>query len=291
MRVHPDGRAIHNRIEKFMRQIGARHHLPPNGASQRPGAFRTPRAKTHNRARLRQRERGRSGRASRPKQQHAAPREAHPLLQAAQDSDVVCIVPVQSPAATHDNRVDSSNARRQRIAVVQRAQNRFLVRNRDRKARDSESLHRAQKISQVPNEKRHKYRVEFARAKRRVVQQRRERMPDRIANHAVHARAARDLRGPVKIDHRIQRELARRRGLLHRRIRQSAAHAQRQDAPGESEFAHRYRDDIATVRANSQMRTLSETEWHCAAILIACLPARSSRRTIPARFRGVPRKS
>ena len=52
-------------------------------------------------------------------------------------------------------------------------------------------------------------------------------MPDRIADHAVHARAARDLRGPVKIGHRIQRKLAGRRGLLHRCIRQGAAHAQR----------------------------------------------------------------
>ena len=133
VRVHPDGRAIHNRVEKFMRQIGARHDLPSGGASQRAGAFRTPRANTYDRARLRQRERSRSRRASRAKQQHAAPREAHPLLQAAQDSDVVCIVPVQSPAATHDHGVDRSNARGERIAVVQRAQNRFLVRNRDRR--------------------------------------------------------------------------------------------------------------------------------------------------------------
>ena len=43
-------------------------------------------------------------------------------------------------------------------------------------------------------------------------------------------------------------------------------------------------------RANSQMRTLSETEWHCAAILIACPPARSSRRIIPVRLRGVRAK-
>ena len=107
------------------------------------------------------------------------------MLQASQHTDVVRIVPVQSPAATHYHRVDGSDARGQRIAVVQIPQNRFLVRNRDRKPRDSKSLHRAQKISKIPDEKRHKYRVEFARAKSRVVQKRRERMPDRIADHTV----------------------------------------------------------------------------------------------------------
>ena len=52
-------------------------------------------------------------------------------------------------------------------------------------------------------------------------------MADRIANHAIHTRAGRGPRGPVKIGHRIQGELAGRRSPLHCRICQSAAHAQR----------------------------------------------------------------
>ncbi len=130
LRVHSDGRAIHDGIKKFTLQIGALYYLVhPRYALTRVGMVHAPRANANDGARLRQRKGRRSRRASRPKQQHSASREAHPPLQAAQYSDVIRIVPVQSPAATHHQCIDRAYASRQRIAVVQKAQNRFLVRN------------------------------------------------------------------------------------------------------------------------------------------------------------------
>ena len=208
-------------------QLAALHHLGSRGASQRPGAFRAPRAKAYNRARLRQRKRGRSRRASGPEQKDAASGKTHAALQTAKHSNIVRIVPVQTAFATNHHSIDRPDSRGQRIAVVQVTQDTLLVRNRDRKAGNAKRPGRAQEIAKVPNQKRHKDGIEFARAKRRVMHQRRQRMADGIADHAVNASSARNPRRVVKMLHRVERELAGRSGLFDRGVRQGAALPQR----------------------------------------------------------------
>jgi hypothetical protein len=168
-RIHANRRAIHDGVKELPPQIGPRHDLHTSGLGQTPGALRTPRTNPHNRSGLCERKRSRSRCAARTQQKNAAPRQAHAAFQAPQHADVIRIVPVEPPASTHDHRIDSADARGQRIAVAEKAQNGLLVRNCDRKARYAERLHCVQKIAQSTNEERHKHGVHVARAERRIV--------------------------------------------------------------------------------------------------------------------------
>jgi hypothetical protein len=170
-RIHADGRAIYDGVKELPPQLGPRHYLPTSGLGQTPGAVRTPRTNPHNRPGLCERKRRRSRCAACTQQKNAAPGQSHAALQAPQHADVVGIVPVEPPASTHDHRIDGSNVRGQWIAVMEKAEDRFLMRNRDRKARYAEGRYRVQKIAQITNEERHKHRVSLARAERRIVQQ------------------------------------------------------------------------------------------------------------------------
>ena len=79
-------------------------------------------------------------------------------------------------------------SRGQGVAAIQKPNNFFLMRNRDGKTRNSQRHERTQKFPQISHEKWDKYRIKFPRAKCRVVQEGRERVPDWIANHTIHAR-------------------------------------------------------------------------------------------------------
>src|SRR6478752_5984430 len=72
-------------------------------------------------------------------------------------------------------------------------------------------------------------------------------MPDRIAEHAINARAATDFGDSIEFRHFAERELSRGCGLIDCRIRYRASHARRQDASGKSKFAHGYGNSIAAI--------------------------------------------
>ena len=76
-------------------------------------------------------------------------REPHAALKAAHHSDVISIVPVETPATTDNDGVDRPDARRQWVAFVEVPENPLLVRNGDSESGNSEWPDGAQKIAQI----------------------------------------------------------------------------------------------------------------------------------------------
>ncbi len=115
---------------------------PPTARASAFALLRPPRTDANRSARLRQRERHRASRATRSDDQHAAAAQRHAPLESAQHADVIRVVPVEFPAAAHDDRVHGADSRRQRIATVEMPQDAFLVRQRHAETSDAERLDR-----------------------------------------------------------------------------------------------------------------------------------------------------
>jgi hypothetical protein len=245
--MHPDRGAVHDRIEKHPAQIGISHNPGPYSARQGPCPFRATRSEANDCPGVCQGESGGSRRASRSNQQNTTPRKVYAAFEAAQNSDVIRIVPVETPSATHDYCIDRPNALGQGIAFIEMPEDFLLVRYRDRESGNPESFDGTQEISQIPDEKRHKNRIVFARVKCCIVQHRRERMANRIADHAVDARPLRNLSGSIKLLHRFQGKLARCRGLFNRGISKGTTRPQRKNAPCQTSLAHGNGHDIAAA--------------------------------------------
>src|SRR5665213_376430 len=275
--MHAYRRAVHHRVERLPAQSATVDGFAAGSARECAGLAPAPRPDRHVRPLARQREGCRSRRTSRTDQQNAARPERHAALDGAQDSNVICIVPTE-PAAAHDDRIYRSDGGGERLALIEIAEDALLVRQCDAESGDTEAPHSRDEITQAARIAARKFlnvegqinRIEAAHGKTGIVQERRKRMRDGIADHAVDARAARwaeyalsrrtpgisagaiGTEGAVQTIHvlyGVKRELPGRRGLLDGRVRQRGARAQCEDAGRGGVFtrgfsAHRHRDDI-----------------------------------------------
>src|SRR5579864_1675461 len=117
--MHPHRSAIHDRVKKLPAQIRSRYYLSSRCARQRPCPFRAARRDANYGPGMREGESGGARRASGSHEQNPAPLKPHAALEAAQNSDVVGIVTVEPPSATHNHGIDRTNARSQGIAFIE----------------------------------------------------------------------------------------------------------------------------------------------------------------------------
>src|SRR5207253_9355664 len=96
-----------------------------------------------------------------------------------------------------------------------------------------------------------------ARRESRVVQQRRERMTDGMANHSVDPRAARERVCAVEMLHLGERNLAGCGGLGNRSVSQLTSLAQGEDSRRQADFAHRNGDkSLRTSRQTKETQAV-----------------------------------
>ena len=109
-----------------------------------------------------------------------------------------------------------------------------------------------QKIAKVMHKEREIDGIDATRYESRVVQERRKRMADRIANHSVDPRAARESVRAVKILHVMQRNLARSGSTGDRRVRQGTSPAQSENARGQASLSHRNGNETFGITSQAE---------------------------------------
>src|SRR5713226_2646449 len=129
-------------------------------------------------------------------------------------------------------------------------ENVLLVRQRHAETLDSKFRNRLEKITELMNEEWQIDSINSARHKCRVMQQRRERMSNRITDHAVNARPSRERMRAIEMLHFVKGDLTGRGCFSDRGVRQSASCPQPQDSSGQPHLPHRNCNEI--LRAPGQ---------------------------------------
>src|SRR6267142_1812900 len=162
----------------------------------------------------------------------------------AQRANIIRVATVERTITPHHNGIHGADVRGQRLAFLQIFQNGLLVRQRHAESPDSKFRNRLEEIRQLMNEEWQIDSINFARHKPRVMQQRRERMSNGIADHAVNARPSRERVSAVEVLHLAKRYLTERSRLGDGGVRQSASFPQRQDSSGQPYLPHRNCNEI-----------------------------------------------
>src|SRR5882672_1060822 len=143
-------------------------------------------------------------RASAKAAARAAPFDLEFFLQRAEHADVIRVAAVKGPIAPHHNGVHSADLCRQRVAFLQVFEDGLFVRQGDAETADAEFRNSRKKIAELADQKWEIDSINAARREARVVQQRRKRMTDGIADHAVDSRAACESVRAVEVLHLVQ---------------------------------------------------------------------------------------
>src|SRR6202521_5854454 len=264
MGMHPDRSGIQDGVEEFRAQSAARHYLSPSGARQLFGRFLAPRANSDDGPGACQRERCRSRRTTRAKDQDSAPSDAKFFLQSAQHADVIGVAAIERPIAPYHHGIRGADLCGQRLAFLQMLENRLLVRQGHAETTDSRLGNGREKITESMNQEWEIDRVNATRGETSVVQQRRKRMPDRIANHAVRTRPACQWMRAIKMLHLSKANLPGRRGLGNGRVGQRASFPQRQDSRGQAYFTHRHGNEVFGMPGQTkEPNTVSDAPRFC----------------------------
>src|SRR5256885_394826 len=117
-------------------------------------------------------------------------------------------------------------------------QNAFFMRQGDAEATQAEIRRGFQKVTEVLDQKRQIYGVDAASDEGGVVQKRRKRVRNRVADHAKHARFPVELMSAIEMLHFAQRDLSGSSGCFERGVRKLATFAQREQAGRKADFAH-----------------------------------------------------
>src|SRR6267143_75074 len=211
--MHADRGGVQDGVEKLGAQRGAGHSLSAKCAREFPCGFFAARANGDGSAGTYQRKSGRPGRSTRPKDQDAAAFDAKVFLERTKHAEVIGVAAVKRSVATNDHSVNGANFLGERIALLQILENCLLVWMSNAETFDTELWNSGKKIAELAHQKWEIDGINAARREPRIVQQRRKRVADGIANHTVDPRAARESVGAVEMNHLVQGNLAGGGGL------------------------------------------------------------------------------
>ena len=107
------------------------------------------------------------------------------LLKRAQHADVIGVAAIEGAIVPHQDSIYSANLRRQGLAFLQVFQNGLLVGDRDAESEDAKVGNGLQEIAKLVHQEGKIDGVYMANRESSVVQHRRERMANWIANHTV----------------------------------------------------------------------------------------------------------
>src|SRR5882762_11096132 len=250
--MHADRCGVQEGVKEFRAQSAAGNDFSSDGASQLFRGFFTPRANANYRAGTSQRKCRGSRRSTRAENQHAAAFDAEFLLERAEHADIIRVTAEERTVAPDYDSIHRADVRGQRLAFLQMLEKGLLVRQRHAEAADAEFGNRLEEITELMNQEWEIDGIYLARDESCVVQQRRERMGDGIADHAVNSRLSRERVSAVEIFHFVEGDLSGRGGLRDCRVGQSAAFSQRQDAAGQTYFAHRDGNEVLRTPRQAQ---------------------------------------
>src|SRR5438477_2939393 len=250
--MHPDRGGVQNGVKGLRAQSSAGQRLCAEGAAELPCSFLTAGANNDARSGTSQRKNGCSSRSTRSEDQDAATFDAEFLFERTEQAEVVRVAAVERAVAANDHRVNSANFRCERIALLQILENGLLVRMSDAESTEAKFGDGLQKIAKVMHKEREIDGIDATRYESRVVQERRKRMADMIANHSVDPRAARESVRAVKILHVMQRNLARSGSTGDRRVRQGTSLAQSENARGQASLSHRNGNETFGITSQAE---------------------------------------
>ncbi len=185
-----------------------------------------------------------------PKINTRLPASSKFFLEGAQNPEVIGIAPEERAIAPDHHSIDGANLGGERIALFQVFQDGLFVRNRYAEAANAELRNGPQKITKIFNQEGQIDGIDFARDKAGVVQERRQGVPNWIANHPVNASAPGQLVSAIEMLQGVQGNLAGGRRLPDGSVGQRAAFAQSKDTRRKTKLAHGDRDE--TRRASNQ---------------------------------------
>ena len=174
------------------------------------------------------------------------------FFERAQHAEIIGVAAVEGAVAADDHGVNSANFRRERIAVLQILENGLLVWMSDTESADTKFGYGRQKIGKVMHEEWEIDGIDATRYEPRVVQKRRKRMSDGIANHSVDLRATRESVRPIQMLHLVQGNLARGGSGGDGRVSQRTSLAQGEDARGQADLSHGDGDKAFRITRQAQ---------------------------------------
>src|SRR5207302_1605391 len=164
------------------------------------------------------------------------------FLERTEHAEAIGVAAIKRSVATNDHSVNGANFLSERIALLQILENCLLVWMSDAETLDTELWNSGKKIAELAHQKWEIDGINAARRESRVVQQRRKRVADGIANHTIDPRAARESVSAVEMNHVVERNLAGGGGRSNGRVSQGAAFAQGEDSRGQAGLSHRNGD-------------------------------------------------
>ncbi len=174
------------------------------------------------------------------------------LFECLEDTDIVRVATVKRTVAPDHNGIYGADVCREGIAFLEVFEDGLLVRNGDTEATDAEFRDGIEKIAKPAHQKREIDSVHLSCDKSRVMQKRRKRMADGIANHSVDASAAREDVRAIEMLHVGERNLPGGGRIGDGCVRQSASFPQREDAGRQAGLTHRNGDKILRLPCQSQ---------------------------------------
>src|SRR5207302_7279029 len=250
--MHPDRGGVQNGVKGLRAQSSAGQRLRAESAGELLCGSFAAGANSDGCSGTGQRKNGCSSRTTRAEDQDAAAFDAEFFLERTEQAEAVGVAAVERPVAANDHRVNSANFRCERIALLQILENGLLVRMSDAESTKAKFGDGLQKIAKVMHKEREIDGIDATRYESRVVQERRKRMADRIANHSVDPRAARESVRAVKILHVMQRNLARSGSTGDRRVRQGTSLAQSENARGQASLSHRNGNETFGITSQAE---------------------------------------
>src|SRR3989442_2610688 len=202
--MHADRGGVQDGVEKLGAQRGAGHCLCAESACEYACGFFAACANGDGSAGTYQRKSGRAGRSTRPEDQDAAAIDAKFFLERTEHAEAIGVAAIKRSVATNDHSVNGANFLSERITLLQILENCLLVWMSDAETFDTELWNSGKKIAELAHQKREIDGINPARQKSRVVQQRRKRVADGIANHTVDPRPARDSVSAVEMNHVVE---------------------------------------------------------------------------------------
>ncbi len=244
MGMHAHWSCIEYGIKTFRAQGAARNSFSTHGSRELPRLAFPPRTNSNEGSCARQGNRCRARRAASTKDKNAAAREAQPGLERPKHTDIICVASVKRTVAANGDGVHRSDFGRQRLAFFQVAKNRLLVRKSHAESTEAKFGDGFQEFAQIFDQERKIDGVELFLDKPCVVQERRKRMANRVANNTVHARAPRKYVRAVEMLQFIKRDLTGSSGRLYRRECECAALTKCENACRQTNFPHGHGDHV-----------------------------------------------
>ncbi len=262
MGMHADGSGVEDGVEAEFAERGARDGFAIDETSEGAGGgFATCANENVSASGVERDGSGTSG-ATGAEDEDATAAKAHFTSEGVLNAEVIGVAAVQGAIFADGDGVDGADFFGERFAGIETAEDGFLVGESDAEAADAEFGNSGEEVAELLHEEWEEDGVAMSCAVSSVVEQRRKRVGDGIADDAVDGGARSELVRTIERDEFRERDLAGSGGGGNGGISEGTAGTQSEDACGQADFAHGNSDDIARASESEESKTIGKRAGH-----------------------------